>query len=263
MTLLPETASQAIRAAEAILCCGIAISACEHLAIGKHFEPGGMYAAPPGLAANEAAPRIFSKAVFFSFVWLRLALAALVLVGWPAHGGWHAAELFLLAIVGILVNTRIPAGLEGSEQMTMIVLLGLALAALYPGNAFVENCCVWFLALQSALGYATAGLAKMKAPAWRNGEFLANMLNTGFYGSPRLARIFSLPARARLGSWFIMIFEALFPLALLDWRIALIFVAGGALFHLTNAFAMGLNSFIWPFASTYPAILYCAWMWRH
>ena len=31
----------------------------------------------------------------------------------------------------------------------------------------------------------------------------------------------------------------------------------GLLFHMFNAFVMGLNKFFWAFLSTYPAILYC------
>lgn len=34
------------------------------------------------------------------------------------------------------------------------------------------------------------------------------------------------------------------------------FFAWGLLFHLANALVMGLNSFIWAFVATYPAILF-------
>jgi hypothetical protein len=34
----------------------------------------------------------------------------------------------------------------------------------------------------------------------------------------------------------------------------------GALFHLLNAFMMGLNKFFWAFVSTYPALIYCHYL---
>jgi hypothetical protein len=53
--------------------------------------------------------------------------------------------------------------------------------------------------------------------------------------------------------------ECLFPLALVTpLPVSLALLAGGLAFHLLAAVFMGLNTFLWSFAATYPAILYCA-----
>jgi hypothetical protein len=37
-----------------------------------------------------------------------------------------------------------------------------------------------------------------------------------------------------------------------------VFAVLGILFHVANAVIMGLNTFVWAFVETYPAILFCA-----
>jgi hypothetical protein len=37
-----------------------------------------------------------------------------------------------------------------------------------------------------------------------------------------------------------------------------VFAVLGILFHVANAVIMGLNTFVWAFVATYPAILFCA-----
>ena len=36
----------------------------------------------------------------------------------------------------------------------------------------------------------------------------------------------------------------------------ILFLAWGVVFHIANAFTMGLNTFFWSFLATYPALLY-------
>ncbi|HEY6033401.1 MAG TPA: hypothetical protein VIV58_04055, partial [Kofleriaceae bacterium] len=60
-----------------------------------------------------------------------------------------------------------------------------------------------------------------------------------------------------------VITEAAFPLALLGpWWLVLAFFAWGVVFHVANAVLMGLNSFLWAFVATYPAIAF-AWTLLH
>ena len=37
-----------------------------------------------------------------------------------------------------------------------------------------------------------------------------------------------------------------------------VFLAGGLLFHVASAVLMGLNTFLWAFGATYPAVFYCS-----
>jgi hypothetical protein len=39
-------------------------------------------------------------------------------------------------------------------------------------------------------------------------------------------------------------------------------LTAGLSFHLVAAVVMGLNTFVWAFSATYPAILHCrSWLW--
>jgi hypothetical protein len=268
MTWSFDVPAAPLRISEVLVSCGVLISSMESLTWHGQFAPGRLFAPPnPGPGASRWAEWFFSPVTFLILVSLRLlAVAALLagkfIPGWPDGTLLDSAELAVAGIAGLALNVRVPIGIEGAEQMTTVVIFALALARLCPVS-LVETACLWFLALQSALAYATAGFAKLKSPAWRSGSFLSDVLKTELYGHKTLARYFSNGNRAKAASWGVMIFESMFPLALLDPHLAVVIVVGGGIFHITNALAMGLNSFIWPFVATYPAILYCSqWSYR-
>jgi hypothetical protein len=79
------------------------------------------------------------------------------------------------------------------------------------------------------------------------------------YGSPLAARL--VKGRCRVCAalaWSIILAECLFPLALLTpFPITLVLLAAGAAFHIASGVFMGLNTFIWSFLATYPAVLWC------
>jgi hypothetical protein len=129
----------------------------------------------------------------------------------------------------------------------------------------VAEICLWYLSLQLCLAYATAGVAKALGREWRRGSAIPDILATRSYGHAALAAW--LRARPRLTRWVtysVMAFECLFPLILtLGPSVAWFFVGMGFLFHIVNAYAMGLNRFLWAFPATYPAVLYCSnWVVR-
>jgi len=69
----------------------------------------------------------------------------------------------------------------------------------------------------------------------------------------------ALAGRPRLllaASWAVMLFELLFPLALLHPAALVAALAGAALFHLANALLFGLNRFFWVWLAAYPALLW-------
>jgi hypothetical protein len=123
----------------------------------------------------------------------------------------------------------------------------------------VERAYVWFVALQSCLAYATAGWAKAVARGWRDGTYLADIMATQIYGHARFGAFLSgHPTIARTMSLSLVVWECAFPLVLLvPPPVAIGFLTSGFLFHLANAYFMGLNTFLWSFFAPYPAILYC------
>jgi len=173
--------------------------------------------------------------------------------------------LLLIAImlaVHMLMMFRNQYGLDGSDQMMVIVLWGLFLYQLHPTPTMLTIVFIFFCG-QLVLSYLTAGIAKAISPVWRSGDAVKKILNTSSYGS-RSASGFLMQHRfpALLSCWAVILFECLGPLAI--WirpDVALAFIAVGLTFHLFIAASMGLNIFFWSFISTYPAVYYCASRW--
>jgi len=143
--------------------------------------------------------------------------------------------------------------------MMGIVVGGLALGALRPGDPAVQRGVLWFVALQSVLTYAATGITKLRVPAWPEGTYLREVFRSRTMGHPLGAWLTSTPRRSRVLSLCVIGFECAFPLALVTGVPgALFFCAGAALFHLAIAWMMGLKMFVLIFASGYPAVLACA-----
>jgi len=204
--------------------------------------------------------RLLSYPTVLGLLALRILLASMILLG-PVSWSIHPLLLLPLVVLLCLFSLRNPFGLDGADQMFMIIFLGGAIACLV-GTPRALCLYLWFVALQSCLAYATAGIAKATARGWRDGTFLVGVAATRMYGQASLARLLKrLPWLATGLSRVLISWESLFPLVLLVPKpVALCFLAGGCLFHLLNGLLMGLNTFLWAFLSTYPAILFCVQM---
>jgi hypothetical protein len=168
--------------------------------------------------------------------------------------------LALLVATQLLFSLRRQLGDDGSDQMNTILLVVLLLTVGPHSDSFILQAGLWFIALQACLSYTTAGLAKLVSPAWRSGEAIFRVFNTGTYGLQPVAAV--LEGRRWLKlllCWSVIIMETLFPLVLVlpsPW--AWVFLGWGFLFHVQCAIIMGLNSFVWAFVATYPAILFAS-----
>jgi hypothetical protein len=190
---------------------------------------------------------------------VRLALAVALLVG--VGGGWpHALLLVALAFVWMVSFLRVPQGTDGADQMITLVLLSLAAAgvAAMAGSRVAWSAALAFIALQAVVSYATAGVAKALSPSWRTGAALPGIAGTDMYGNRDAARFLKArPRTSRLLARGVIVWECAFVLVLLvpmPW--AVLIVASGAAFHLVSAFGMGLNTFLWAFLATYPALFH-------
>ncbi len=190
---------------------------------------------------------------------VRLLLALALLVGVPP--GWpHVLLLGALALVWMISFLRVPQGADGADQMITLVLVSLAIAGLAAmmGARFAWSVALAFVALQAVVSYATAGIAKATSSSWRSGAALPGIAGTDMYGNRSVARF--LQARPRTSRFLargIIVWECSFVLVLLlplPW--AVLVVASGVAFHLLSAFGMGLNTFLWAFLATYPALFH-------
>jgi len=188
---------------------------------------------------------------FVALLWLRCAAALLVLfLGesrvWP-----------VLCISQILLCVRFRgASNGGSDSMSVVLASALSVPALFGRTPLAIQVALLYIGVQVTLSYAIAGLAKLRQPDWLNGEALRHFVVSSPYGVPaRVQRILEQRALAAPLGWGVVAFECLFPLAWLDPRVCLAWLACGVLFHAVNVLTLGLNRFLWAWIAGYPATL--------
>lgn len=156
-------------------------------------------------------------------------------------------------IAHLVLYKRLVFGLDGADQMALIVWSGIVIAGVSPTAGLV------LIAGQSILSYVTAGAAKLFGPDWRSGAAPRKIVETVGHGSAVPAKLLRDPQVSFLVSWCTIVFELFMPaLVLLGTRGAAIFVATAALFHVSIAWAMGLNNFVWSFLAALPAVYFIA-----
>jgi Vitamin K-dependent gamma-carboxylase len=247
---------------------GVLVASLEFLTIRVEFEDSGLFSwdvlrtmSRTTFSVGTGRPRYLVSHPFCvpALAGTR-ALAALLLIFFSNNYALSTACIVAIVAVGIVMFWRAPLGQDGSDQMSLITFTALAVHNFFPRDVHVAQASLWFIAVQGCLSYFVAGIAKVVSPVWRSGEAVGRIVSTRTYGSTRSAAL----VRGREGacmvlSWFLMAFECTFPLALAFGQTGFaVFAALGICFHIANAVIMGLNTFVWAFVATYPAILFCA-----
>jgi hypothetical protein len=247
---------------------GVFVGSVELFSLKREFQDGGLFSwdvlrtvSRATLSVGTGRPRqLISHPFFVPAVTGVRALTALMLIFVDNFHGLSTACALAVIAASIVMYWRAPVGLDGSDQMLLITFVAVAIHELFPGDVHVARASLWFIAIQGCLSYSVAGIAKAISPVWRSGEAVRRILGTRTYGTSRSASFVS----GRNGvclvlSWVIIVFECSFPLALALGKPGVaIFAALGIFFHISNAVIMGLNTFVWAFVATYPAILFCA-----
>jgi hypothetical protein len=254
------------------LAVAVTLDALEVIADRRHLRPGGLFGFPVLVTGRRlllsgplAAPLgyLFRYPAVLALPLLQVGaagvLVAAAIVREPALAG--PAGLAALAILAarMLLHLRNQFGLDGSNHMILVTSTVIAVVLLVPDpQARALGLC--YLTAQLVLAYATAGSAKAISPAWRSGRAIPTITSTMTWGIPRLGGFLERhPALGRLLCWSVIIFECSVPLLVLAGTPgAMTIIAGGVAFHVSVAVVMGLNTFLWSFASAYPALLYTA-----
>ena len=180
---------------------------------------------------------------FFLLIWARV-LGSLLLL-------FHSNGLLLLFLLvsSYLVNLRWRGTYNGgSDVMTFLLLGSLTVAEFFSSSPKIVSACLWYVALQSILSYFVAGWVKLAKPSWRSGEALKQFL--------KLHRV-----KLKVGvqaAWAIMLFEAAFPIILVIPSLTIPILIAAFIFHLLNAYLLGLNRFVFVWLATYPAICFAS-----
>ena len=162
----------------------------------------------------------------------------------------------LLFVFLLLKQIQTPFGLEGSDQMQLIVVGSLSLVLLdVEKGAFFAFV---FISIQLIFSYFFAGLSKIKSEVWRNGVAITLTLKTNSYGNKTIFEFLKNKTKlSKIICWFVISWEILFiisPFLPTNLFYLMIFIA--FLFHLSNTLIMRLNGFFLTWISTFPSIIY-------
>jgi hypothetical protein len=261
----PE-ASVALTACGAIVAVSVVISSLETVLSWRDYATGGLFdgriVSERRLLARSRVARVlagwlFNAQAVWALALLRVICGIVLLApGVPMRvRGVSAAGAFL---AGGLMFFRRRYGGDGSDDMTQVVLGGVAIGLLATSSRLITTVAVIFIASQGCLAYFASGFAKLISALWRSGVAPAQIANTATFGNRTAARWLARhPGASRLCAWVVIAGECAFPLVLVapPWLMVVI-LAWTIAFHLGCAVMMGFNTFFWSFVATYPAILY-------
>lgn len=167
-------------------------------------------------------------------------------------------SLALLLVIHVFTMIRWLGNYNGgSDSMTSLLLLFTFLAAVWPER--LGPICLWYITVQLCFSYFKAGWYKIRRVSWRSGKAVSQFVAAPMYSeSPLLNRFLGVRWLGFIAAWVVILFELLFPIAMINQDLALVFMVMGFVFHLGNGYVFGLNRFVWAWAAAYPALYWCA-----
>jgi hypothetical protein len=246
-----------------IAACGVLIDSVEKLVCWPVFHHTGVLSwswlrLRRGFLQRGWCDAMLGFPVYMAMLALR-AVAALLLVIYPLHVSVSALGLPVIVLTSLCTHLRMaPYGLHGAHRMTLVIFGALLLWRMAPASLVVAKATLWFIALQGCLSYATAGWVKAFIPAWRQGTGAFAIINVPWIGPEWLARwLHHHPLVTKAVTWLTLGMECAFPFVLvIGYPGNLVFISWGLLFHCGNALILGLNTFVWAWIATYPALVY-------
>jgi hypothetical protein len=255
-----------------ILSVGVIIDGAETLARRSDYGENGVYSWALIRTMNRWSlsggtslllDMIFSVRGFRAAMVLQIVCAAILLSqAVPSASGPVVLTLF---VIRALTHIRHQYGLDGSDQMSAVILGSLTLYYFAPGH-LAQELALYFIAFQAMLAYVASGSAKMTAKIWRSGRALGAILNTQSYGRKSASALLRrYPVISLVAGWAVMIFQVTFPVMVMASPITCaVALVIGISFHVSIAVTMGLNNFVWSFISAYPALwLVSTMLWAH
>ncbi len=252
MTTLDAT--RALRLVEVLAAVAVIQGSLELLVTRRALSDEGTWRWPTLAREVPWLSPVLAYRPFLAVLGARVITAVLLLAG--VHGG----TAVVLWVTSLLVNIRFRGSSNGgSDMMLMVVLSALVVAQLEATSPVLVNVALVYIAAQATMSYCIAGVVKIINAPWRSGDALASFLATPHFGTPAtLRRVMSGRGALLATSWSVMLFECLFPVALLGPAPAIAMVTIACLFHLGNVAAFGLNRFLLAWAATWPAVIYAS-----
>jgi hypothetical protein len=253
----------AIRATELLFVLSLTIQTIEYLRMGKYTADDAFWSWPlqrsdiPNASVRALLDVLFKPRVYQLHLWLRLLVAAAL-----AMQGASLPLIGFLFVGNLLILIRWRGAFNGgSDFFTLVVLTGLLISQVVGALANAElgwQAGFWYIAIQAITSYFMSGAVKLLRPEWRNGSAMTIFLNGAIYGPLSATHPLRHKWLAMMGSWGFIVWEILFPLSLLDPRLAAVFCAVAAFFHFLVFWFFGLNRFFWAWLCAFPSIIWCS-----
>ncbi|MGZ3768474.1 MAG: hypothetical protein ACXVCP_07360 [Bdellovibrio sp.] len=246
----------AIRCIEIMLGINFLFQTIEYLFSRNYLSHGGIFSWQnmkgeySGLLLR-ALSFLFQQKIFTVLLVFRILVSILIL--------WKGSlpVVILAFLLHIVVLLRFQGNFNGgSDFMTTQILMGLFFNYLLP-EAYAQFG-LWYMAVQLINSYFIAGIIKVRNPEWRSGKAVQAFLQGPTYSVlPQINLVSKFTPLAFLSSWIVMLWEILFPLALINMKIATVFLLFGCTFHFSIWYLFGLNRFLFSWLTIYPALIYC------
>lgn len=195
----------------------------------------------------------------------QLVLHAVAAASLPVAGPTIGAAAFLV-VSQVLIAIRFRGAFNGgSDFMTLAVLMGIAVGTIatpWVGESLAWRAAIWLISIQALSSYFLSGTVKLRYAGWRDGRALPALLDGGIHGPLAADSVLRVRPVAIMASWAFILWEAAFPLAMIDPRVTTLWCAIGAVFHFLVWWYFGLNRFFWAWLATFPALMGCAAMIR-
>ncbi|MEP6717029.1 MAG: hypothetical protein ABJC09_15775 [Terriglobia bacterium] len=143
---------------------------------------------------------------------------------------------------------------DGADEAVFFCLMALTVGKITGADRLTA----WFIAAEACLAYLVAGIYKAASPFWKGGQALLLITRTRLFGREDVAKILRRHVRITAASEFAIVFwESVFPIALfVPPEVLIPILAVGLFFHLSCAWIMGLNTFLWAFGAMYPCVIF-------
>jgi hypothetical protein len=184
--------------------------------------------------------------ILFSSASIQLLLAIRILVIAYACVQPNLNSFLVLLLSHLILCWRYRGTYNGgSDMITLMTLLGLAMSYSFPDDSPMRTFGLFFISVHSISSYFLSGVYKLKKKSWQDGTALSIFLKKNW------------PLQImKILSWGALCFEVGFPLSLVNLKLAYVFIALAFVFHTLNAVLLGLTRFLFAWAATWPAILF-------
>ena len=253
----------AIRTTELLFALSLTIQTLEYLRMGKYTADDAFWSWQlqrsdiPNASVRALLDGLFKPRLYQLHLWLRMCAAVVLAVQ-----GASLPLIGFLFVGNLLILIRWRGAFNGgSDFFTLVVLTGLLISQVVGALGHVQlgwQAGFWYIAIQAITSYFMSGAVKLLRPEWRNGSAMTIFLNGAIYGPLSATHPLRNKWLAMMGSWGFIVWEILFPVSLLDPRLATVFCAVAALFHFLVFWFFGLNRFFWAWLCAFPAIIWCS-----